>query len=472
MDLDDRFPARVLQVFAMLLAAAVYLKLQDPKTLESNSRLALIVLLVLLNLGLVRLTITLGQLPYFIEHPGAASALPYLAPVTLAPLFLTILLGSGPGIFMALVVSFFSGVIHSGRLDVMVLSFLGSLVAIYGCQAIRLRAHVVRAGALSGAAVAVLALLIGVVEASPPEVTALQMLTGFATCTLCGFLVIGMLPVFESLFGRTTDITLLELTDYNHPLLRRLQIEAPGTYHHSLVVANLAENAAAAIGANGLLARVCALFHDIGKMVKPEYFTENQRGSHNPHDQRNPSMSALIIKSHVKEGVSLAQEHRLPKPVVDTIRQHHGTTLMQFFFTRARERLRGAKGQITEFPAEQVPEGVYRYDGPKPQFRESAILHLADSVEACSRSLRKVTAQSVAEMVEEITEMRVADGQLDECPLTLEELSKIKGSFTFTLLNMLHGRVSYAQSSAAPPKVESAQATDLPGPQSEERHSG
>lgn len=441
--MDDRFFARVLLVFAMLLSALFYLRLHDPKTLESNSRLALLTLVTVLNLCLVRLTISLGQLPYFAENPGAASALPYLAPVTLAPLFLTILLGTGPGVFMALVVSFFAGVIHGGRFDVMVMSFLASLVAIYGCQTIRLRSHVVRASALAGGAVAVVALLLGLADRVPMEVVALQMLTGFATGTLSGFLVIGMLPVFESLFRRTTDITLLELTDYNHPLLRRLQMEAPGTYHHSLVVANLAENAAAAIGANGLLARVCALFHDIGKVVKPEYFTENQRGAQNPHDQRNPSMSALIIKSHVKEGVALALERRLPRPVIDTIRQHHGTTLMQFFFTRAKERLKGAKGALAAFPAEQVPEGVYRYDGPKPQFKESAILHLADSVEACSRSLRKVTAQSVTEMVEEITEARIADGQLDECPLTLEELSKIKGSFTFTLLNMLHSRVSY-----------------------------
>jgi putative nucleotidyltransferase with HDIG domain len=451
--LDDRFLGRVLQVFAMLLAAAVYLRLHDPRTLESNSRLALIILVVISNLLLVRSTLALGKLPYLLENPGLAAALPYLAPVVLAPLFLTILLGSGPGVFTALIVSVFSGVIHSGRLDVMVMSFLASLVAVYGCQAIRLRAHVVRAAALAGAAVAILALLIGLADRTPLEVFSLQMLVGFMVCTICGFLVIGMLPVFESVFGRTTDITFLELTDFNHPLLRRLQLEAPGTYHHSLVVANLAENAATAIGANGLMARVCALFHDIGKMIKPEYFTENQRGSQNPHDLRNPSMSALIIKSHVKEGVALAQEYRLPQPVIDTIRQHHGTTLMQFFFTRAKERLKGGKsaGALAEFPPEQVPEGVYRYDGPKPRFKESAIIHLADSCEAASRSLRKVTSQSLAEMIDDIVEARVADGQLDECPLTLEELSKIKGSFTFTLLNMLHGRVAYAPAAGAEP---------------------
>jgi putative nucleotidyltransferase with HDIG domain len=452
---DERFFARALQVFAVLLAALFYLRLHDPRTLQSNSRLALLVLVTLLNLLLIRVALGLGGLPVFAQSAGAASSVPYLAPVTLAPLFLTILLGTGPGVFMALVVSFFAGVIHGGRFDVMVMSFLASLVAIYACQTIRLRSQVVRAAALSGAAMASAILLIGLADGVPMQTLLLQMAAGFGTCTLTGFLVAGMLPLLEALFRRTTDITLLELTDYNHPLLRRLQMDAPGTYHHSLVVANLSENAAAAIGANPLLARVCALFHDIGKLVKPEYFTENQRGSHNPHDLRNPSMSALIIKSHVKEGVALAREHKLPPPVLDAIREHHGTTLMQFFFQRARERSRG-RAALAQFPAESVPEGIYRYDGPKPGFRESAILHLADPVEAAARSLRKVTPQSVAELVEEITEGRVADGQLDECPLTLEELSRIKSSFTFTLLNMLHGRVSYAP--AQPQAAEAGEA--------------
>jgi putative nucleotidyltransferase with HDIG domain len=256
-----------------------------------------------------------------------------------------------------------------------------------------------------------------------------------------------------------------------------MQMEAPGTYHHSLVVAQLAENAANAIGANPLLARVCALFHDIGKTNKPEYFTENQRDRTNPHDENNPSLSALIIKSHVKDGVDLAIKHKLPRAVIDVIQQHHGTSLIRFFYQRARgEKRYQAGGSNAPMPAgnsrpptlapatrpptpvtrpplstqtapglEPVPvcETTYRYDGPKPRFKESAAILLADGVEAASRSMRKVTPQHLGELIDQIFKDRFEDGQLDEAPLTLEDLSKIKASFTLTLLNMLHSRVAY-----------------------------
>jgi hypothetical protein len=242
-----------------------------------------------------------------------------------------------------------------------------------------------------------------------------------------------------------------------------MQMEAPGTYHHSLVVAQLAENAANAIGANPLIARVCAMFHDIGKTKKPEYFTENQRDRLNPHDENNPSLSALIIKAHVKDGVDLALKHKLPRMVIDVIQQHHGTTLIRYFFQRAlgekraaasgtspaflrsndvRDSLSGgtAPGLDTTRPCETT----YRYDGPRPQFKESAIIHLADAVEAASRSMRKVTPQHLGELIDQVFHERIEDGQLDEAPVTFEDLSKIKSSFTFTLLNMLHSRIGYA----------------------------
>jgi putative nucleotidyltransferase with HDIG domain len=230
-------------------------------------------------------------------------------------------------------------------------------------------------------------------------------------------------------------------------------MEAPGTYHHSLVVAQLAENAANAIGANPLLARVCALFHDIGKTKKPEYFTENQRERTNPHDENNPSLSALIIKAHVKDGIDLALKHRLPRAVIDVIQQHHGTTLIRFFFQRAvnDSRLVSASNPSFTRPIEpqKVCETTYRYDGPRPQFKESAIIHLADGVEAASRSMRKITPQHLGELIDQIFRDRIEDSQLDEAPLTFEELSKIRSSFTFTLLNMLHSRVGYAPADEA-----------------------
>ncbi len=455
---------RVLLVLAMVLACSIYIRLEDLETLRSNSRLGLLALVVMINLTAVRVSYELGALPFFVEHSSAAALLPYIAPTALAPVIVALLIDAGSAVFMALLISIFTGVIYGNRLDLLVLTFLASMVAIFSARQTRKRGAIVRATTLGGVVVATFSLLIGVVDRLPPFSVLQQMGAGLATGILTGVVVVGILPLLESLFKRTTDITLLELTDFNHPLLRRMQMEAPGTYHHSLVVAQLAENAADAIGANSLRARVCALFHDIGKMVKPEYFTENQREGINPHDSNNPSLSALIIKSHVKEGVDLAIQHRLPRVVVNVIRQHHGTSLIRYFFYRAMGAIKGPGQTQPPFnrnddsnpplrdpgtPAlpglEPVPvsETTYRYDGPRPQFKESAIILLADSCEAASRSLAKVTPQGLGELIDKIVAGHIADGQLDESPLTFSEVTRIKSSFNFTLLNMLHSRVAY-----------------------------
>ena len=464
---------RILLVLAMVMASMFYIRLEDPETMRSNGRLALLALVVILNLALVRATYWIGQLPFFMENIAAASLLPYVAPTALAPLIVAILIDAGSAIFMALLISIFTSVIYGNRLDLLVITFLASMVGIFSCRAIRQRSRVVRAAGLGGLTVACFALLIGFADQLPFPIVLRQMAAGLFTGLLTGVAVAGLLPVLEGLFQRTTDITLLELTDYNHPLLHRMQMEAPGTYHHSLVVANLAENAANAIGANPLLCRVCALFHDIGKTTKPEYFSENQREGVNPHNERNPSFSALIIKSHVKEGVDLALKHRLPKPVVDVIQQHHGTTLIQSFYQRARggdsrpPLLPAAAGNPPPLPGAsrdpfapgleaRVCETTYRYDGPRPQFKESAVIMLADGVEAATRSLRRVTPQHLGELIDQIFESRLEDDQLDEAPLTLAEIGQIKSSFTFTLLNMLHARVAYS------PAIEKPEARNVP----------
>lgn len=442
---------RILLVLGMVMASVFYIRLEDRETLQSNGRLALLALVVIVNLALVRLTYWLGELPFFINNSTAASLLPYIAPTALAPLIVAILIDAGSAIFMALLISIFTSVIYGNRLDLLVLTFLAAMVGIFSCRNVRKRGRLVRAAGLGGVTVAAFALLMGIVDQLPLLTVFKQMGAGLSTGFLTGVAVVGVLPVLEGLFKRTTDITLLELTDYNHPLLRLMQMEAPGTYHHSLVVAQLAENAANAIGANPLLARVCALFHDIGKTKKPEYFTENQRERANPHDENNPSLSALIIKAHVKDGVDLALKHRLPRAVIDVIQQHHGTTLIRFFFQRALNDSRQATtiGSASPGfpramePAAKVCESTYRYDGPKPQFKESAIIHLADCIEAASRSMRKITPQHLGELIDQIFRDRIEDGQLEEAPITFEELSKIKSSFTFTLLNMLHSRVGY-----------------------------
>ncbi|HTQ31290.1 MAG TPA: HDIG domain-containing protein [Opitutaceae bacterium] len=464
-DEDLQLFGRVLLVLAMVWASVLYIRLEDRETMHSNGRLALLALVVIINLALVRLTYTLAGLPYFIEHDTAASLLPYTAPTALAPIIVSILIDAGSGIFMALFVSIFASVIYGNRLDLLVLTFLASMVAIFSCHALRKRSRVVRGAGLGGLIVAVFAMLIGMVNRLPPYAVLGQMGAGLGTGLVTGVAVVGLLPVLEGLFKRTTDITLLELSDFNHPLLRLLQMEAPGTYHHSLVVAQLAENAANAIGANPLLARVCAQFHDIGKIGKPEYFAENQRAGFDPHEGNNPSLSALVIKSHVKDGVDLGLKHKLPRAVIEVIQQHHGTTLIRYFFERAKNETRppfgstpplaSAPGRGAELAGPKVSEMTYRYDGPKPQFKESAIIMLADGVEAASRSLRKVTPQHLAELIEQITRERLTDGQLDEAPITLEEISKIKSSFNFTLLNMLHSRVAYPPAGEDKPEPKS-----------------
>jgi putative nucleotidyltransferase with HDIG domain len=229
-----------------------------------------------------------------------------------------------------------------------------------------------------------------------------------------------------------------------------MTLEAPGTYHHSLAVANLAEAGAEAIGANPTVCRVCAYFHDIGKLVKPEYFTENMARGTNPHDDLAPSMSALIIVSHVKEGVDLALKNKLNDRVVDVIREHHGNSLVRYFHQRALQQAEDARlgGKIMNLRAEDVPavrEENFRYPGPNPQSRESGVVCLADAVESASRSLERPTAQRIEDLVDEVIQRKMNEGLLDQCPLTLADIAKLAASFRFTLLNMMHSRIAYPQ---------------------------
>ena len=444
---------RVLLVLAMVLASLIYIRIEDPETLRSNVRCGLLALVVIVNLALVRANYSLGGAEFFVRDGSWASTLPYVAPTAFAPLIVAILIDAGSGIFMALLISIFTGVIYGNRLDLLVLTFLASLVTIFFGRDARRRGRLVRAAGMGGLTVAAFAALIGIADQTPADTLWRQMTAGLGTGILTGIGVVGLLPVLESLFKRTTDITLLELTDFNHPLLRQMQLEAPGTYHHSLVVAQLAENAANAIGANPLVARVCSLFHDVGKTLNPQYFGENQRDRVDPHAGHDPVESARIIKQHVADGVELALKHQLPRAVVDVIQQHHGTTLVRYFYQQAVDRSRppfpvtggnpdrSASAIASAHPI--VPEDEFRYDGPRPQFKESAIISLADGVEAAVRSLREAGSDQLHLLINRLVEERITEGQLDEAPLTLEEITRIKNSFQFTLLNMLHARVAY-----------------------------
>ena len=437
-EIDSQLAGRVLLVLAMLIAATFYIRLEDRETLQSNTRLGLLSLVLVCNLFLIRIGYELSNLEYFLYHPTAGSIIPYITPTILAPIIVAILIGTGPGFLTALMISLFTAVMFGNRLDLLVMFFMASSVGIYLCRKIRKRGRVVSSGFWAGASIALFTLLFSVLDHLSTQTIASQIAGGLFAGVTQGVAIVGLLPILEGLFKRTTGITLLELSDYNHPLLSRMQLEAPGTWHHSLMVANLAENACNAIGANGLFARVSCMFHDIGKLVKPGYFTENQRDGINPHDEKTPSFSALVIKSHVKEGVDLGFTYKLPRPIIDIIRQHHGTNLIRYFYFKAQQQAEASGATATD-----VQQSTYRYDGPKPQFKESAVILIADSLEAASRSLAKVTPNNVEELVDNIMEVNIKDGQFDECPITLAEIAKIKESFIFTLLNSLHTRIAY-----------------------------
>jgi putative nucleotidyltransferase with HDIG domain len=253
---------------------------------------------------------------------------------------------------------------------------------------------------------------------------------------LAGFLMTGLLPFIERSFGVLTDLSLLEVGDVAHPLLQELVRRAPGTYNHSINVASIGEAAADAIGARGLLVRVGAYFHDVGKMLKPAYFIENQ-GQENRHESLVPAMSTLIIIAHVKEGVELARQYNLPQPIIDIIAEHHGTTLVEFFYRRAAELSQ------TDPNGTEIDEQNFRYPGPKPSSKESAVMMLADAVESASRALTEPTPARIAGLVHDLAMKRLLDGQFDECGLTLEELETIESSLVKSLTAVYHGRVKY-----------------------------
>ncbi len=310
--------------------------------------------------------------------------------------------------------------------------FLASLTGAFLSTNVRKRIKIIRAGFIAGC----VEFLLGSLATRYTGYGLFFMFhTTLLNCLISAGLILGFLPLFEYLFRVITNISLLELSDFNHPLLRKMILEAPGTYQHSLVVANLAEAAAEEVGAKSLLARVGAYYHDIGKISKAEYFSENQMLAvqRDKHKKLNPSMSKLVITNHVKEGAEAARKYRLHRHIVDFILQHHGTTLVYYFFRMAQK----------EKPEDSNSEEQYRYPGPKPQSKEVAIVHLADTVEARSRCLEEPSPSRIREMVKESINQKLLDGQLDESGLTVNDLEKISSVFIRILNAMFHTRVDY-----------------------------
>lgn len=304
--------------------------------------------------------------------------------------------------------------------------FLGPSALLLVSRNIR-RLDVFRSGILGGLInVAVAWILLGFDE---KVMFALRSGLAFASGIISGFISLGSITIVERIFGMLTNFTLLELQDPENPILRELREKALGTFHHSATVADIAYEAAEAVGANALLVRCAALYHDIGKVARPEYFSENVLGNASKHLRLNPKMSAKIITMHVKDGAKIAAEKRLPKPIVEMIAQHHGTTALEYFV---------AKSKLMNSGAEDM-----RYPGPKPQTPETAILMIADSVEAASRSLEKITSEKIDLLVDRIVEAKMRDGQFDECPITLRDIKRAKDAIKKALKTLYHSRISY-----------------------------
>ncbi len=450
----------------IFLTALAQLWINHPKTFESNSRILLMLSVFLLHLVLVKLMLVTadsqitkgggGLLDGF--SPSVRQQIWRLAvPFAFAPLTLSVLLGKNHGIYAAIFVSLWGALVYKAIDPIfLVMSLICGFIAVFVTLDVRRRNQLVRAGFFVGVSTWVMALIFGLIGpifwesigATPWQVIGWQSAAAIGSGVITAFVVSGALPLFESVFRITTNISWLELADLNHPLLKRLVIEAPGTYHHSLVVANLSEAAAETIGANAARCRVCSYFHDVGKLVKPDYFTENMRRDRNPHDELAPTMSALIIIAHVKEGVDLALKHNLNQEIIDVIQQHHGTSLVFFFYKRALQQQEDARagGKIMNIREEDIPEvreESFRYSGPRAQTKETAIISLADAIESASRSLERVTPQKVDQLVTDIIEKRLLDGQLKECDLTMTELEEVAESFKRTLQSMMHSRVAY-----------------------------
>jgi hypothetical protein len=423
----------MLLLLGLALTAAIA-GIAQPALLHSRRKLLLLITLSALPLvvgkGLLYATVNLRLFP--------PPVLDFILPLSIAPLLASILLGSIPGLIAGIWVSFALATLLGGSFNVFALGLLVSVAAIYTTRDVKRRTALFRAGFWIGAVKILFALVMSVLNHPAWQILLSQLGLAMLCGLLSALLAMLLIPVFEHLFKVTTDISLLELSDLSHPLLQSLAINAPGTYHHSLMMASLAQNAAESIGANGLMLRVCAYFHDIGKLVKPGFFSENIQFTENPHDDLTPSMSTLVIVSHIKEGVTLARKYKLPQVVIDGIEQHQGTSLVSVFYHRA-------KTQQKETGAGQpsINDEDFRYEGPRPQNREMAILMLADGCEAASRSLDKPTPVRIANLIGDIFDSRLRDGQLDECSLTLAELNQVKQSFVFSLTNMLHGRVAY-----------------------------
>ncbi|HEV3272446.1 MAG TPA: HDIG domain-containing protein [Candidatus Methylacidiphilales bacterium] len=459
--------------FIVFISGLMLLELDCPEVWRSNSRLVLILGAVWVNLLVVKAIYVKGiDLGWFVPNdPASMGQFYFCSPCTFAPFLITLLLGTRIGLFSVVQVSMLASLLIDRSFTFLLISLLSGFTAVYFTRNVRKRFDLIKAGFAVGTLNLICATVLGLVHGRAMDSLGWQAFLGICVVILTAFVVSGILPAVEWMFEITTTISWLEMADLNHPLLQQMTMEAPGSYHHSLLVANLAESGAKAIGLDATACRVMAYFHDVGKIIKPEYFTENIPPGANPHENLTPSMSALIIIAHVKEGIDLALKYRLKKQVLDAIQQHHGDSVVTYFHQRALQQQQDARegGKIMNMREEDVPnvsENSFRYPGPKPQTKEIGLLSIADAVEAASRSLEKPTAQRIEDLVNEIVEDKISTGQLDESNLTMNEIRAAAEAMSVTLKNMMHTRISYAKKEKqnASTLVKPAKRNAGPGP--------
>ncbi|MBF0252379.1 MAG: HDIG domain-containing protein [Candidatus Omnitrophica bacterium] len=408
-------------VFILLIGfSAIYLKLtRSDNILSHKQEVSILLLNMWLMLIIADFVMRLPQPSYFI-------------PLASMGMILVLLVGFSLAFLPVLVMSLLISVLTGGGVDIVLVLLAGSIVGMFAVKEARRRANILWAGLLAGIAKVFAIICVGCINGISFNVLLGEGMWGIASGLVSGILVMGVLPIFEFVFKVPTKISLLEMSDLNHPLLKRLAMEAPGTYHHSIMVGNLAESACDSIHANSLLARVGAYYHDVGKISKPNYYNENEMGNKSKHIGLTPSMSSLIISKHVKEGVELAKKHKVNNKIIDFIQQHHGDSLIFFFYQKALEQ--------SKDESDTVKEENFRYPGPKPQTKETAIVLLADAVEASSRSLDDPTPSSIKNMVRKVVNNKFIDGQLEECDLTLKDMHNITDAFVRVLMGIFHTR--------------------------------
>ena len=419
-----------LLVALMVTVVLFYLYQQNREIYNSAGHLYLmgIIVVVVLAVSKAIISINVTQWPEF----GALFG--YMVPLAAAGMLIAILLDSRLAVLVVSVMSLFLAIMTGGQIRFGLVGILGGMTGVYSVSKLSQRGDLVRAGMYTSLANIVAIFTVGLMSQTPfGLVITSSLILGLTNGVLCSVLTNGALPYLESTFGITSAVRLLELSNPNNVLLKKLLTEAPGTYHHSILVGNLAESAADAVGGDSLMVRVGAYYHDIGKIKRPCFFIENQMGGENPHDKIAPSLSTLILTSHVKDGAELARENKLPKGIVDIIEQHHGTTLISYFYNKALENDK----------TESVNEEDYRYESKKPQTKEAAIVMLSDSVEAAVRALQQRTPGKIEGLVRKIIKDKLMDGQLDECDLTLKDLDIIANAFSRVLSGIFHTRIEY-----------------------------